>query len=263
MLAMDRFMASAISLVRMPPEALTSMPAMINAVSSRTKPAIATAEPVKAFSRAMTTGMSAPPMGSTMVTPKTRATAVSPYSAAREPGASTSQTVPTTKEAGSSTLSNRAPGNTTGAPETTPCSLPAAIRDPEKVTAPMTMSRAPGSETRAPRAAGSLACSRSLTAISAAAPPPTALKRLTSWGIAVIWTSRAARSPSAAPRVPPLISTSQPVLLTRSWWTTSRTVAPIAIAMAPAERALPRRAVRGWFIRCRPSTKQAAAPRKT
>ncbi|GAQ71107.1 hypothetical protein T45_02849 [Streptomyces turgidiscabies] len=36
-------MASAISLVRMPPEALTSMLAMMSAVRSITKPAIATA----------------------------------------------------------------------------------------------------------------------------------------------------------------------------------------------------------------------------
>ena len=78
MLAMDRFMASAISLVRMPPEELTSMPAMISAVSSRTKPAMATAESVNALSRAMTTGMSAPPMGSTMVTPNSSATSSSP-----------------------------------------------------------------------------------------------------------------------------------------------------------------------------------------
>jgi len=154
MLAMDRFMASAISLVRMPPEELTSMPAMISAVSSRTKPAIATADPVKAFSRAMTTGMSAPPIGSTIVTPKSSATATSPYSAIRESGASTSQSVPTAKDAGSRTLSSRAPGNTTGEPDTMPCSLPAATSDPEKVTAPMTMSSPPGSETRAPSAAG-------------------------------------------------------------------------------------------------------------
>ena len=37
---------------------------------SRTKPAIATAVPVNEFSRLMTTGMSAPPIGSVIVTPK-------------------------------------------------------------------------------------------------------------------------------------------------------------------------------------------------
>ena len=37
-----------------------------------TNPAIAAAEPVREFSRLMTTGMSAPPIGRTMVTPKMR-----------------------------------------------------------------------------------------------------------------------------------------------------------------------------------------------
>ena len=73
MLRIDRFIASAISLVRMPPDAPTSAPAMISAQLPMTNPAIATAVPVNAFSSEMTTGMSAPPMGSTMVTPKTSA----------------------------------------------------------------------------------------------------------------------------------------------------------------------------------------------
>ena len=170
--------------------------------------------------------------------------------------------MPATNDTGSTTLSSRAPGNVTGAPEMRPWSLPAATSEPVKVTAPMTMSRAPGRETRAPSAAGSSAWSRSLTAMSAAAPPPTALKRLTSWGMAVILTSRAMYSPSAPPIRPPEASTSQPVVLMVPWWATSHTVAAIATAMAPAESVLPRRAVRGWFIRCRPMTKQAAAARK-
>ena len=64
MLTSERFMASAISLVRMPPAAPTSAPAMISGVLLMTKPAMATAVPVKAFSSEMTTGMSAPPIGS-------------------------------------------------------------------------------------------------------------------------------------------------------------------------------------------------------
>ena len=40
---------------------------------STTKPAIATAVPVKALRSEITTGMSAPPIGRTIVTPKTRA----------------------------------------------------------------------------------------------------------------------------------------------------------------------------------------------
>ena len=73
MLRSERFIASAISLVRMPPDAPTSAPAMIRAQLPMTNPAMATAVPVKAFSSEMTTGMSAPPIGSTIVTPNASA----------------------------------------------------------------------------------------------------------------------------------------------------------------------------------------------
>src|SRR6516162_7772607 len=49
MLASDRFIASAISLVRMLPDAPTSAPATISAQFPMTNPAIATAVPVNAF----------------------------------------------------------------------------------------------------------------------------------------------------------------------------------------------------------------------
>ena len=71
MLPIDRFIASAISLVRIPPDAPTSAPAMIIAQLSMTNPAIATAVPVNAFSSEITTGMSAPPIGITIDTPNT------------------------------------------------------------------------------------------------------------------------------------------------------------------------------------------------
>ena len=45
---------------------------MIRTGLSRTKPAMATAVPVKALRSEITTGMSAPPIGRTIVTPKTR-----------------------------------------------------------------------------------------------------------------------------------------------------------------------------------------------
>ena len=75
MLITERFIASAMSLVRIAPEAPTRAPAMIRTGLSRTKPAIATAVPVKLFRRLMTTGMSAPPIGRVIVTPKTSAAA--------------------------------------------------------------------------------------------------------------------------------------------------------------------------------------------
>src|SRR5207237_1318180 len=69
MLVSDRFIASAMSLVRMLPDAPTSAPATISAQLAMTNPAIATAVPVNALSSEMTTGMSAPPIGSTIITP--------------------------------------------------------------------------------------------------------------------------------------------------------------------------------------------------
>ena len=61
----ERFIASAISLVRIEPDAPTSMPATISAMLSSAMPAAAALRPVNAFSVEMTTGMSAPPIGST------------------------------------------------------------------------------------------------------------------------------------------------------------------------------------------------------
>ena len=72
MFMIERFIASAMSLVRIAPDAPTRAPAMMRTGLPSTKPAIAAAVPVNEFSRLMTTGMSAPPIGRTIVTPKIR-----------------------------------------------------------------------------------------------------------------------------------------------------------------------------------------------
>ena len=72
MFMMERFMASAMSFVRIAPEAPTRAPAMMRTGLPITNPAIAAAVPVKELSRLITTGMSAPPIGRTIVTPKMR-----------------------------------------------------------------------------------------------------------------------------------------------------------------------------------------------
>ncbi len=136
MLASDRFIASAISLVRMPPDAPTSAPAMIRASFPITKPAIATAVPVNAFSSEITTGMSAPPMGSTIVTPNASAATITTMSPAMLAVEIRYADMPTATTA-MTALTGRAPGKTSGWPGMTPCSLPAAMSDPENVTAPM------------------------------------------------------------------------------------------------------------------------------
>ena len=80
---MDRFIASAISLVRIPPDAPTSAPAMISAQLPMTNPAMATAVPVNAFSSEITTGMSAPPIGITIDTPNASAAMITMLSPSR------------------------------------------------------------------------------------------------------------------------------------------------------------------------------------
>ena len=70
-------MASLISLVSRLPEAPTSVPATIRAKLLSVNPLAATASPVNAFSSEITTGMSAPPMGSTNATPSTSARTIS------------------------------------------------------------------------------------------------------------------------------------------------------------------------------------------
>ena len=67
-------MAFAMSCVSSVPEAPTSVPAMISASLRSTKPVEAAARPVNALSSEITTGMSAPPMGSTAATPSSSAT---------------------------------------------------------------------------------------------------------------------------------------------------------------------------------------------
>ncbi len=139
MLASDRFIASAISLVKMPPDAPTSAPATIRAQLPMTKPAMATAVPVNAFSSEITTGMSAPPIGSTIITPNASDASTTMSSAGRLAVVSMKAAVPMATTA-SPTLIRRLPLKMIGWPLMKPCSLPAAMIDPENVTEPMSTS---------------------------------------------------------------------------------------------------------------------------
>ena len=136
MLGIDRFIASAISLVRIPPDAPTRAPATIRAQLLMTMPAMATAVPVNAFSSEMTTGMSAPPIGRTIITPNASEASAITSRAAWLAVVSMNTAVPrmTTPR---TMLSSRLPRKTIGCPPITPCSLPAAMSEPEKVTQPM------------------------------------------------------------------------------------------------------------------------------
>ena len=71
----ERFMAWPIIRVSSVPEAPTSVPETISRSLCSTKPVAAAAMPVNEFSSEITTGMSAPPIGSTKSTPSSSAKA--------------------------------------------------------------------------------------------------------------------------------------------------------------------------------------------
>ena len=75
-MGMERFIATDMSRVRIIPAAPTSAPPIMSAWLPIVNPAMAAAMPENELSSEMTTGMSAPPMGSTAVTPSSRARAV-------------------------------------------------------------------------------------------------------------------------------------------------------------------------------------------
>ncbi len=106
-----------------------------------TNPAIATAVPVNELSSEITTGMSAPPIGRTMVTPKMRAAAriTSMTGTLRLPAHR--KAAPRTVTAASTIVTIRPPGIRIGFPAIRPWSLPDAISEPENVMLPITMSR--------------------------------------------------------------------------------------------------------------------------
>ena len=158
-------------------------------------------------------------------------------------------------------MASRAPRKTTGLELTQPCSLPAAISEPEKVTGPMMMSRTVAIMTRLEMPAPSASRTKPPMATSAAAPPPTALKMLTTCGTSVILTRRAMTRPTAMPPTPPTDSTIQPVVVIVWSWMTLVSAAATATIMPSQDSRLPLRAVAGEFIRCRATTNPAAATR--
>jgi hypothetical protein len=233
-----------------------------------TKPAIAAAVPVSALRRLMTTGMSAPPIGRTIVTPKTnpaatiraRTTSVTVELNANVPAAPRIRTtVPTIATRATAIVRIWPPGTTIGLPGIRPWSLPPAISEPVNVTEPKTAPRT--TKTVVERSAPPPPASRTKSSIAtrAAAPPPTALNSETSWGIAVIFTVRAVYKPAPPPSRKPTTMITRAIVLSPSGRTIrSTSVAPTAMTMPEALSRLPLRPVAGEFMRCSPSTKQAA-----
>ena len=236
-LASERFMASVICTVRIRPAAPTRAPPMIRALLSIANPAAAAASPENELSSEITTGMSAPPIGTTASTPTARATPATPQYPAGS-AATPPQMAIAMSPAPSRPLTTCWPGNTRGRPGKTPWSFPKATKLPVRVTAPITSDAR--IDTMVSGAMSSRSASTTATAATIAdAAPPNPLKAATICGIAVIWTRNANQPPSAAPTTRPAPTVAQ---LTMSSDTRVSTIAP----SMPAEAIrLPSLAVRG------------------
>ena len=126
---------------------------MMSSGLSSTKPDMAAAVPVNEFRRLMTTGMSAPPMGSTIVTPKvseaakmtSRARILTSLPRARTGDSPALRTSSERARRGPRCPGGPScsvpPGTGMGLPLMRPWSLPEAMSEPLKVTLPMTTPR--------------------------------------------------------------------------------------------------------------------------
>ena len=154
------------------------MPATISATLSRAKPAAAAESPVKALSSEITTGMSAPPIGSTTRLPS-RAAAI--RIAMKIPWDGSLLLTAMSTQAATMPISSRAlttcwPGTFSGRVGITSCSLPKAMFEPQKETEPTTAANRVGIRVSSGIAPPTEMPWRiSDQAISATAPPPTPL----------------------------------------------------------------------------------------
>ena len=173
----ERPIASAIRRVKIVPDAPTKVPAMMSRVESRTYPLAATVKPVKALSSEITIGTSAPPTGRTKSTPKSSERPAS-ISSGLVPSSATTQTDTANTPAKLAAIRKRPPGNTTGRVVMSSCNLRKVTIEPLKETHPMITVKTV--KMRKATDISSLCLRYSTIATSAAAPPPTPLKRATS-----------------------------------------------------------------------------------
>ena len=197
MLGIDRFIAVAIRFVRIEPDAPTMIPPTISATLSSAMPAAAADRPVKAFSSEITTGMSAPPIGSTNMLPRIAAATSSRMKRPSDSEPAAIATAEPTATIASRAFMNCCPGSWIGRPGRISWSFPNAMFEPQKETDPTIAAKTSGMTTSVGRSPPELR--NSAQAISATAPPPTPLNSATICGIAVIFTLRAAGTPTAVP----------------------------------------------------------------
>ena len=137
MAGIERFMAVAMRFVRIVPDAPTIMPATIIAVLFSARPAAAAESPVSALRSEITTGMSAPPIGSTTSTPSTAAITSSPMtqiSGAPPSPATTAQAMAPSSSRPLTTCCARP--SPIGRPGRISWSLPNAISEPQNEIEP-------------------------------------------------------------------------------------------------------------------------------
>ena len=233
-------MAFAIRLVRIEPDAPTIMPATISAVLSSASPMAAADKPVAAFSSEITTGMSAPPIGSTTSSPSTDDVTSRPTISHSDAPPTTIATPNPTAASSTSRFSGCCSRPTViGRPGRISCSFPNATLEPQNDADPTIAANSDATATYAASWSNPALLRNSTHAINAIAPPPTPLNSATICGIAVIFTRRAAGTPTAVPiATPSRISHQLPSPGVSS-------VATTATAMPAAAIMLPRTAVFG------------------
>ena len=139
MLATERFIAVAISIVRIVPDEPTSVPATISETLSSEKPAAAAESPVNAFRSEITTGMSAPPIGRTTRLPRIAAAIRTPMKRPSEGSSADARTTQATRMPISSTaLITCWPGTASGRVGIRSWSFANATLEPQNETEPMT-----------------------------------------------------------------------------------------------------------------------------
>ena len=250
--ANDLFMARVMILVSMSPDAPTSEPAMISMLFSSANPAAAAAIPEYEFSNAITTGMSAPPIGMTIMIPMTSAIIAIAIRGICELGSMVSHTAIAIVAIEMMVFRMCLPGINTGCVATMPCNFPKAIRLPVRVMDPMMMDAATVIGTiRFTSELLSLIISAAATIADAA--PPNPLNTATICGIAVSCTFRAATMPISAPMITPTMIHSY---LTMSWL---MSVTTTAINIPSADSLFPARAVSGDLSQRSPVMKSADA----
>ncbi len=191
-------MARHMMVVSSNPLAPTSAPAMMSRLLPSTNPAAAAARPENELSRAMTTGMSAPPIGMTSVTPAISATPMMAH-IQKWPGLSARPAPSPKVRPTTARLNSRSAESVMAALESSSCNLANATMLPERVMAPIANVRAVATEPVAVCSSASRATTKAAAPTSTDAPPPNPLNSATSCGIPVISTRWASTAPMAAP----------------------------------------------------------------